>query len=191
MYAFGFDNSLPNQLNDEVRKRLFEADRQMKLENVNEAIAILTAVKTGLTSLYNMEKINRRLVDAYKTKREYLSIIVSLVDAYLTNNNLIKRIDLKQLLSDIRGCDDKFVKSSIYFVIFTYVCDKNNYNAQRIAYSNYMGLNSYKSIEDVLKCGEEICVIVFFLHKICTQHLLKRDIILNPKGDKADEIRIG
>lgn len=65
-----------------------------------------------------------------------------------------------------------------------------DYNKQRIAYANYMDYNQYRSINDIVSGERKSKALVVFLSKVCIQHILKRDIILNPDGNKADELRV-
>ena len=53
-----------------------------------------------------------------------------------------------------------------------------------------MDYNKYKSIDDIVSNEEKNAVLIEFLSKVCIQHILKRDIILNPGGNKADELRV-
>ena len=53
-----------------------------------------------------------------------------------------------------------------------------------------MDFNNYQSIKEIVDREEKGSVLISFLDKVCIQHLIKRDIILNPDGNKANEIRI-
>ncbi len=189
-YRNGDSLNIPNTILDNNRKNLFTAEYQIQNKIFDESIDLLLRMKKQLkpSDLYNLERVNRKLVVAYIGKKDYLSVIELIVKSYLKNENMIRRINLTEILDLIKDIDNILIKSSIYNVLFTYICDKNNYKRQRIAYSNFMDLNRFKSVLDIVNSNIDNMALVFFLDKICVQHLLKRQIVLN-QGD-SDEIRI-
>ncbi|MEQ8154883.1 MAG: hypothetical protein ABRQ25_08385 [Clostridiaceae bacterium] len=191
-YVNGDIESFSNKLFDNVRMTLFIAERNILQNNYSEAIEKLLDLKKKVkkNDLYNIERINRKLSLAYIKNKDYLSTITLIVESFLKNENMIRMIDYEKIFFEIKRSNDKLAQRSIDFVIFTYICYKNDYKLQRIAYSNYMDFNKFKSVTDIVKSGVKNESLIFFLTKVCTQNLLKRDIILNPKGDKADEIRL-
>ena len=53
-----------------------------------------------------------------------------------------------------------------------------------------MSYNKFQSIEDIVKHEENNSALIEFLSKVCVQRILKRDVILNACGKRADELRV-
>ena len=181
------------QIKDVTRKRIFESDNLIINGEYEDACRVLILQRNSIaeSDLYNIEKINKRLVVAYLNCGRYLELTRLIASSYLTNEHLVRRINVRDITDKIKKTRDVSVFKDIHFVILTYICDSNDYKSQRIAYSNYMNHNNYTEISDLISSNEDKKALVFFLEKICTVHLLKRDIILNPTFDKTDEIRVG
>jgi hypothetical protein len=179
---------------DSIRRNLYISTREMERKNYSSCIQLLllTLSKLKDDDYYNLERVYRKLLLAYKESNLLMKCIELTVDAYFTNRNLIKRFSLDGIFENVKNCDDATIKRSIKYPIFVYIFDKNDYKSQRIAYSNYMDYNNLKTLQDIMSINkrEDLQLLVFFLHKICVQHLIKRDIRLAANGLLADEIRI-
>ena len=187
LYKLGI-GVFPIAILDENRSLFFEADKLIDASKNDEALDILTRISQ--TDNYFLERILRRKIRIYEQKEDYLAEVECVTNAILRNNNLQKRIDLPEVLKHVNSHLSKDIKRNIHYVVFTYLCMPGDYNKQRIAYSNYMDYNKYKSIDDIVSNEEKNAVLIEFLSKVCIQHILKRDIILNPSGNKADELRV-
>lgn len=179
---------IPNQLTDLNRRLLFETDRYIQqFDNEN---AIKTIDKISRDDNYFLERILRRQMIIYEQSNDYLSEIRCITSAILKNHNLQKRIDIQKVSEKIRQHLTKEIKKDISYVVFVYLSMPSDYKKQRIAYSNYMDYNNFKSIQDVIDQEEKGVTLFTFLDRVCIQHLIKRDIVLNPEGNRAEEIRI-
>lgn len=187
LYKLGM-GGFPTLILDENRRLFFEADKLIDLNKNNEALSILA--KISRTDNYFLERILRRKIRIYEQKSDYLAEVKCVTNAILQNYKLKKRIDLQEVLNNINSHLSKDIKGNIYYVVFIYLCMPGDYNKQRIAYSNYMDYNKYKSINDIVANEKKSAALIEFLSKVCIQHILKRDIILNPSGNKADELRV-
>ena len=187
LYKLGI-GVFPIAILDENRSLFFEADKLIDASKNDEALDILTSISR--TDNYFLERILRRKIRIYEQKEDCLAEVECVTNAILRNNNLQKRIDLPEVLKHVNSHLSKDIKRNIHYVVFTYLCMPSDYNKQRIAYSNYMDYNKYKSIYDIVSNEEKNAVLIEFLSKVCIQHILKRDIILNPGGNKADELRV-
>lgn len=187
LYKLGI-GIFPIAILDENRSLFFEADKLIEASKNDEALDILTRVSR--TDNYFLERILRRKIRIYEQKEDYLTEVECVTNAILSNDNLQKRIDLPEVLKHVNSHLSKDIKSNIHYVVFIYLCMAGDYNKQRIAYSNYMDYNQYKNINDIVSNEEKNAVLIEFLSKVCIQHILKRDIILNPDGNKADELRV-
>lgn len=187
LYKLGI-GVFPTAILDENRSLFFKADKLIDASKNDEALDILTRISR--TDNYFLERVLRRKIRIYEQKEDYLAEVECVTNAILQNNNLQKRIDLPEVLKHVNSHLSKDIKRSIQYVVFTYLCMPSDYNKQRIAYSNYMDYNRYKSIDDIVSNEEKNAVLIEFLSKVCIQHILKRDIILNPGGNKADELRV-
>ena len=187
LYKLGI-GALPVGIIDKNRCLFFKVDKLIDTSKNDEALDVLTRISR--TDNYFLERILRRKVRIYEQKEDALAEVECITNAILQNNNLHKRIDLLHVLKNVNDHLTESVKRNINYVVFTYLCKPGDYNKQRIAYSNYMDYNKFKSIGDIITNEEKNTVLIEFLSKICIQHLLKRDIILNPDGNRADELRV-
>lgn len=179
---------IPNQLSDSNRRLLFETDRYIKKSDNKSAIK--TIDKICRDDNYFLERILRRQMIIFEQSNDYLSEIRCITNAILKNHNLQKRVDIQKVSENIKVHLTKEIKKDINYVVFVYLSMPSDYKKQRIAYSNYMDYNNFKSIQEVIDREEKGAALVTFLDEVCIQHLLKRDIILNPEGNRAEEIRI-
>lgn len=187
LYKLGVEK-FPSEILDKNRKLFFEVDKLIEVNRNDEALDVLEHISG--TNNYFLERILRRKIRIFEQKEDYLSEIECVTNAILQNNNLQKRIDLQEVLKNVNSHLSKDIKRNLYYVVFIYLCMPGDYNKQRIAYSNYMDYNKYGSINDIVSGEEKSRVLIEFLSKVCIQHILKRDIILNPNGNKADELRV-
>lgn len=186
-YGIGETTSL-EKISDKNRKLIFETDRFIQ-ENEYEK-ALITLDKIDKDKNYFLERVMRRQMVIYRKTKDYLSLVQCITNAILKNENIQKRIDIEKVNEDIIKNLTKEIKKDISYVVFVYLSAPSDYKHQRIAYSNYMDFNNYQSIKEIVDREEKGAVLISFLDKICIQHLIKRDIILNPDGNKANEIRI-
>lgn len=187
LYKSGM-REFPTEIIDENRTLFFVADKLIDEGKNNEAFKLLEEIDR--TDNYFLERVLRRKIRIYENKKDYLEEIVFVSNAILQNRNLQKRIDLQKVLQNVNNNISKDIKKSIHYVVFMYLCTPGDYNKQRIAYANYMDYNCFKSISDIVSFEGKNLVLIEFLSKICVQHIFKRDIILNPDGNKADELRV-
>lgn len=187
LFKYGM-GELSDQLSDKNRKLLFETDRYIQQgDNVN---AIKTLDKINKDNNYFLERILRRQITIFENSEDYLSEVRCITNAILKNHNLQRRIDIQRSSDNIRHHLTKEIKKNLNYVVFVYLSMPSDYKKQRIAYSNYMDYNNFKSIKDVIEREEKGPALVTFLDRVCIQHLIKRDIILNPEGNRVEEIRI-
>lgn len=187
LYKLGVEE-FPTEILDKNRKLFFEADKLIEANRNDEALEVLGHIKE--IDNYFLERILRRKIKIYEQKEDYLLEMECVTKSILQNNNLQKRIDLQDVLKIVNNHLSKEIKRDIYYVVFIYLCMPGDYNKQRIAYANYMDYNQYRSINDIVSGERKSKALVVFLSKVCIQHILKRDIILNPDGNKADELRV-
>ena len=186
-YKLGVEK-FPSEILDNNRRLFFEADKFIEANRNDEALDVLEHITR--TDNYFRERILRRKIRIHEQKEDYTSEIECVTRAILQNNNLQKRIDLQDVLKNVNSHLSKDIKRNICYVVFIYLCMPGDYNKQRIAYSNYMDYNQYRSINDIVIGEGKSQALIAFLSKVCIQHILKRDIILNPDGNKADELRV-
>ncbi|WP_416829290.1 hypothetical protein [Ectobacillus polymachus] len=191
LFMYNYELELSPGVLDPFRKQLFIATKEIESENFNEAIILLNSIKEHLNKddHYSLERVLRKLLLAYKKNNQLLECIELIVDAYFINQNLIKRFELSEVIEKVQKSDDELIKKNIKYPIFIYLYDKNDYKTQRIAYSNYMDYNQLNSVEDIVNINKDTSLLVYFLHKICVQHLIKRDIRLATNASMADEVR--
>lgn len=187
LYKFGI-GEFPLEIVDNNRILFFEVDKLIESNRNDEALNILESISR--TDNYFLERILRRKIRVYEYKEDYLAEVECVTKAILQNRNLKKRIDLSEMLMTVNTHLSKEIKRSIYYVVFIYLCRPGDYNKQRIAYSNYLDYNKFRSIHDIVCYEGKSSVLIEFLSKVCVQHILKRDIILNPGGNRADELRV-
>lgn len=178
----------PIEISDLNRKLFFKVDNLIRLNKNDEALRLIEEVQRS--DGYFLERKLKRKICIYDQKMDYLSEVKCITNAILLNGGLKNRIDILSVYKKIRQNLCKEIKKDVHYVAFVYLCMPHDYNKQRIAYSNYMDYNAYESIEDIIENETHTQVLITFLSKVCVQHLLKRDIILNPLGDKAEELRI-
>lgn len=192
-YINGFSDNLNSDI-EERRKNFYHAIKDLRDDRFTECIERLCLIKEDVcnTDFYNLERVLSNLVIAYLDSGMVYESLKLAVDSYFLNPHMIRRFDLKKIYESIYTTDNDRIKRDINYPIFVYITDKNDYKKQRIAYSNYLDYNNITTIEDILtnNCNEDIRKVIFFLYKICVQHLLKRDIRLSPKPSQADEVRI-
>lgn len=186
-YGMGKTTSL-EELSDENRKLLFKTDRLIQKREYKKGL--ITLDKIYKDKNYFLERVMRRQMVIYRKTKNYLSVVRCITNAILKNANIQKRIDIQRVNEDITRNLTREIKRDISYVVFVYLSAPSDYKQQRIAYSNYMDYNNYQSIKEIVDREEKGAVLISFLDKVCIQRLIKRDIILNPDGNKADEIRI-
>lgn len=181
-----------NEIKDYKRKNLFIADNLIKNKYFEEAYILLNKLKSNISSndFYNIQKINKKFIKLFIDWEKYLDLICLIVNNYLVNKNLIKLIIVEELMEKIKKIKNHEMMKNINYVIFTFIYDNNDLKLQRIAYSNFMNYNSFHSLNDIISNLSSTKELIFFLEKICTVQLLKRDIILNPELNKTIEIRL-
>ncbi|MEC2076311.1 hypothetical protein [Metabacillus fastidiosus] len=194
LYMNSFTGELCSNISlDPLRKKLFIATKKIESNNFDEAIKLLTSIKDEVNKddHYILERVLRKLLLAYKNNNLLLECVQLIVEAYFINENLIKRFELSEIIQKVKKSDDVLIKKNLMYPILIYLYDKNDYKSQRIAYSNYMDYNQLNSVEDIIDININIntSLLVYFLHKICVQHLIKRDIRLAANGSLADEVR--
>lgn len=187
LYRLGI-GEFPEEVLDDNRRLFFKTDQLIEANRDQEALETLAKV-TRIENYYQ-ERILHRKIKIYEHKGDYLAEVTCITNAVLQNNNLQKRIDLQQVLINVNAHLSKDIKRDIHYVVFVYLCMPSDYNKQRIAYSNYMDCNNFKSIADIVNYEKDRTVLVAFLSNVCVQRILKRDIILNAGGNKADELRV-
>lgn len=178
---------------DPLRRRLYIATKKIGCGETDYAISLLTSQlkEINQNNYYMLERVTRKLLLAYKNSGLLTECVELIVESYFINENLIKRLELRNVVENIKRSDDAIIKKNIMYPILIYLYDKNDYKAQRIAYSNYMDYNQLNSVENIILINKNKNqnLLVFFLHKICVQHLIKRDIRLASSGLLADEVR--
>ena len=187
LYRLGI-GGFPKEVLDDNRRLFFKTDQLIEANRDQEALD--TLAKVVRVENYYQERILHRKIKIYEHKGDYLAEVTCITNAVLQNNNLQKRIDLQQVLINVNAHLSKDIKRDIHYVVFVYLCMPSDYNKQRIAYSNYMDYNNFKSIADIVNYEKDRTVLVAFLSNVCVQRILKRDIILNAGGNKADELRV-
>ena len=187
LYRLGI-GGFPKEVLDDNRRLFFKTDQLIEANRDQEALD--TLAKVVRVENYYQERILHRKIKIYEHKGDYLAEVTCITNAVLQNNNLQKRIDLQQVLINVNAHLSKDIKRDIQYVVFVYLCMPSDYNKQRIAYSNYMDYNNFKSIADIVNYEKDRTVLVAFLSNVCVQRILKRDIILNAGGNKADELRV-
>ena len=187
LYRLGI-GGFPKEVLDDNRSLFFKTDQLIEANRDQEALD--TLAKVVRVENYYQERILHRKIKIYEHKGDYLAEVTCITNAVLQNNNLQKRIDLQQVLINVNAHLSKDIKRDIHYVVFVYLCMPSDYNKQRIAYSNYMDYNNFKSIADIVNYEKDRTVLVAFLSNVCVQRILKRDIILNAGGNKADELRV-
>ncbi len=186
-YGIGKTTSL-EKISDKNRKLIIESDRF--IQDHQHEKALITLDKIDKDKNYFLERVMRRQMVIYRKTKNYLSVVQCITNAILKNENIQKRIDIQKVNEDIIQNLTREIKKDISYVVFVYLSAPSDYKHQRIAYSNYMDFNNYQSIKEIVDREEKGSVLISFLDKVCIQHLIKRDIILNPNGNKANEIRI-
>ena len=192
-YFNGVENEANNLKVDYIRKKIYYSNKEFNSKNYESSVIILKELENNIdkNDYYNLERIYRKLYEAYLKMDNFLEAVNMVIEAYFINYNLINRFNLKKLSLKVNSKNDDNVKRSINYPIFMYLLNKNDYKAQRIAYSNYLDKNNLKSIEEIIAENKDNKkALVFFLDKICVQHLLKRDIKLVSRALKPDDVRI-
>lgn len=177
-----------------IKCEIYRSTRLIIDKKWSEAIYKLKEIKNHIrqNDYYNIEKISTKLFSLYKKTEDYNSIIYMTVELYFINKYLIQRFDFSSIKDSLYNIDDACIKSDIRYPIFIYIIDKNNLKQQRIAYSNYMDSNDLNNIDDIININQSIDkqFVIFFLHKLCIQHLLKRDLRVILSKQNPDDLRI-
>ncbi|MCK1989369.1 hypothetical protein MPH48_14835 [Lysinibacillus fusiformis] len=193
-YKFGFIedlNSIPDL--DIIRKTLFISRKKIDEGEYEEAIKFLLSINNVKfeESYYMLERTLKELLKAFFKKDALHDCLKLIIDSYFLNKNLIKRYNVEEIAKKIKRTKDPNIKSSIMYPILFHINDENDYKSQRIAFSNYLDYNNVASVTDILKINNDNNrFLIYFLHKICIQHHLKRDIRLANDSSAADEVRI-
>jgi hypothetical protein len=188
--------NLPSSFNiDPFRMQLFTAFYKMNNNSLDETIVILEdlLLKTNHSDFYHYEKVCRLLYNVYAKTFNYYSMMILVVNSYFLNNNLINRLDLKEIISNIAFTKNKEIKSSIYYPIFTYLYDNNDITKHNISYRNFKDYNLLKTPDDLLeidtsKYGLE--KVIFFLYHVCTIKIMKSDSSLIRSKIDIEEMRV-
>lgn len=193
LYIIGLTEVLETEC-DSVRLNFYISCRYMVNAEFEKAIEILEKLRKEIPidNYYYLERIVRYLYNSYVNNDNFEKAINLIVEAYFTNELLIKRCNLKLIIKKFRTKRVHKIHKLIKFPIFTYLDSKSDYKTQRIAFSNYLDSNNVKDLSDfftVLK-SENTHDSVFLLDRICTQYQLKRDIRLSKTSHQADIVRI-
>lgn len=179
---------------DSNRKNLYLSKIYNKLNKAQEAIELLMRLEENIksTDYYDLERVYRNMYIIYQNNNQVSNLIKLTVKSYFCNNSLIRRYDLNSGLEMIKHAENTTIKKDIQYPIFVYLCNKSDYNKQRIAYSNFLDYNNISSVDELISLNNITNkeYFIFFLSKICTPYLLKRDIRLADSSTKAEEVRI-
>lgn len=177
-----------------IRKNIYIATREINKGNNIGAIKYLLDIRNtiGKDDFYNIERISRKLFLAYNNNNSIFEIVNMIVDNYFINKNLINRVSIRSIVDKIKYTRDLEIKKSIKYPIFIYLNDSNDYKQQRIAYANYMDCNNFKTIAEVIENNKSTqkYLLIFFLYKVCTLHLIKRYPKLAKTSAEAEDVRV-
>lgn len=141
--------------------------------------------------LYTYERIMRFRLRILGHEKNYSEAIHLLVSSYFRNETLFDRLISEKDLSIPSRIRDTKVAGNIDYVIFIFLSQRNNYHKQISAYSNFLQINNHSSIQDYLNSMSALDIRKrFFLEKVCSINLLKRDATLCELEISAESVRL-
>lgn len=157
-----------------------------------EKALLVAGSKVSIDDLYYHERLLRFRLKVLRMQNKHHDIINLLVDAFFINDVLFNRL-LNGGKIEIPGrIRDNNILRDIDYVIYVYLTNLTNYNKQITAYTNFLEKNNFESIDQYLLSAPiaEDTKIRFFLEKICTLNLLKRDANLLGMNVSPETMRL-
>ena len=170
-----------------------EAERCFRDDNFQKAEEILLSAEQSCNpnDLYTYERILRLRLRILGSENNYVEAIHLLVSSYFRNETLFARLISGKDISIPSRIRDNRITSDIDYVIFVFLSHRSNYHKQICAYSNYLDQNNYSSIQEYLRQASLTEYRSwFFLEKVCSINLLKRDATLCELGISAESVRL-
>lgn len=177
------DIVIPDSFNvSKVYTPFLEAELSCRIGDFQSAeMALLVAgSKVSANDLYYHERLLRSRLRVLKKQNKYHKIINLLVDTYFFNNILFSRLLHGEKIEIPRRIRDNSLLRDIDYLIYVYLTNPTDYTKQISAYNNYLEKNYYESIDQYLSNApiSKDIKTRFFLEKICSINLLKRDATL-------------
>lgn len=180
---------------DLIRFRLFSVESYIKNIDYESALHVLEnmRIESNNYSMHIKEKVLSKLFFVYCIKGEYISAAQLAFEVYNENENLIRRYDFESLKNAVTKFGKSEFKQSIYAPLIAYISNKNDLKLQRTAFSNFMGSKNYNTIDDFFNDNNLDCLpeaFVMFLDKICSEHIIQRDVRFASNPVEAEDVRL-
>jgi len=179
---------IPNNISCIINaKALCEEEKYAEAQKQIEKLTISNEINPYFNEMLSYIKLS-----IYNGEKNHLKAISLLVGIFYDNKNLFERLILSGVYFLPRRIKDQKLQSNIFYPIFIYLLNNNDYSKQIIAYRNFLDYNKFESIInalDVIKI-EDNRNFLFFFSKVCTVNLLKRDVTLHKLGISPENARI-
>lgn len=159
-----------------------KAEFLCRTNNFDEAENTIKSLDPTLSTHtpYSNERTNRIRLSIFHGKKNHSSAVTLLVEIYFYNIHLFERLNQSKCYILPKQPRDANLEKNICYPIYVYLMDPSNYSNQIIAYNNYLDRNNYPNILFVLNRIDiaNSTLNEFFLNKVCSIGLLKRDFTL-------------
>lgn len=178
---------------DEKKKLYLFANHLCSEANYDTALGVVEKFAgTYNSNNYLKERLQRIKLKSYVGKKDYIRAIKSIVSIYFDNEFMFERLSENGYCNLPRKIKDKSLDSDIDYIIFRYIMSPSDYSKQISAYCNYIEGNNYSNILEFVEQADETISreCLFFLEKVCSVNLLKRDVTLSTLRISAESARV-
>lgn len=190
--TLSFNGNYSGEFKECFRDKLYHADYLRSKNDYEKALECLNSIKCEQLEdiLYIQEKILRLRYAILYEAGKYEQAMITTVNAYFQNNNLIKRCDLEFLNLKLKKSHDKKIYARIEYPIFTYLVDELDTKNYRIAFSNFLDAQNILNFDELINRVSDEPKVIFFFEKVCTLNVLKREVRLAKSAHEASKIRL-
>ena len=178
---------------DDSKRKFLQASYLCDKGDFNAALEIANNITVAYSENYYLkERLQRVKLRSYIGNRDYVSAVRCIVATYFENEFMFERLAESGYCTLPRRIKDRTLSADINYVIFRYITSPSEYSKQITAYSNYIEANRFSNILDFASrvdrgiSREQL----FFLEKVCSVSLLKRDTTLSTLGTSAESARV-
>jgi hypothetical protein len=161
---------------------LFKARYLVSTNDVDEALILLRTISASSIALYQKESCIFHLYNLYVSEHNITDSVKLVVDSYIYNSNLIRRLNLNTLKSKLietKQIENIYSINDIYLLILLSIFEKERLLLKdegllHASFANYLNAIDIDKPSDILRYSDNIenKLLVYFLYNVCQLDVL-------------------
>lgn len=172
------------------RLKIYTAKILFDKEKYVDVIKILEPLLYSFINIpYTYEECLQILYTSYSKEKEYQKCIDLYIKNYFINKNLLNNIDVGNEVKFIDNLGYKNLINNIDLILFISICNVNQ-NILFLMYRKFMESINYTHPSLINSSLLQKDKFIYFLHKVCTQNVLAKDVENIKNTDQAENERL-